>query len=430
MGVRKDTSESESLVSDSSSCESFPLETQFIDDSEIPNKSELPTLDGLQLSGKSILLRTDINSPLYGNKVKDCLRFEKAVETIRELQEEDASIAILAHQGRPGDDEYRRLDQHFEILDDYLDQIAYCDEIISKKAISEIESLENGEALLLENVRFLAEEMMDQSAEKHSESLLVSSLSPYFDYYINDAFSVSHRPHASLMGFPLSLESYIGRITEKEIISITKLVSEKRNPKVLVLGGSKPEEEIEIIRAIGEDVDKILLSGVIADLALIAMGYRIGKQSWLKNKNLLRFIEDVKLLLERYPKKIEVPSDLAYKNREFRMESDVEEFSGLPFDIGSKTIKRYADIIQDAEMILMKGPPGAFEDGRFRRGTEKILDAIVNSESFSMLGGGHTSSLVREFGYDVEDFTHVSIAGGALMRLISGKRLPALQFFI
>ena len=376
----------------------------------------------MNVEGKNLLLRTDLNLPLENGRPQKTVRFEKYLETIRELSENDAKTVILAHQGRPGRNDFTSLENHSDLLDEELDEKVYfISSILGVEVESTLEDMSEGEVALMENVRLMSEELKNFDGEKHAKGLYVNKLADKFDLYMNDGFSVAHRSQASIVGFPELMESEAGPVMKEELENCRK-IRDEFDSGVLVLGGEKPSDLIGIIEAKIESVDKVLLGGVPGEVALMAHGRDLGEKSeWINERGLDRKKEALLELMEDYPEKFELPSDLATEDGDKRP----EEVEVMTWDIGKETARRYSDIIEQADSVLMKGPMGAFE--QHPEGTEKILEALKNCEGFTVMGGGHTSSLVKEFGYSMKDFDHVSIAGGAFVRCVSGGDLPAVE---
>lgn len=376
----------------------------------------------MNVEGRKVALRTDLNLPLENGRPQKTLRFNRYLETIRELSESDAKTVILAHQGRPGRKDFISLEKHSELLNEEIDtQVYFVKSILGDQLEQTLDEMDDGEVALLENVRMMSEELKNYSGKKHAEDLYINNMADNFDLYINDGFSVAHRSQASIVGLPEILESRPGPVMREELDNCRK-IRDEFDSGVLVLGGEKPSDLIGIIEAKIDTVDKVLLGGVPGEVALLAQGKDLGeKTQWLEERGLDSKKEELKNLIEEYPEKFETPSDLATENGDKRP----EEIESMTWDIGEETAERYAEIIEKADSVLMKGPMGAFE--QHSEGTEKILEALKNCEGFTVMGGGHTSSLVDEFGYSMDDFDHVSIAGGAFVRCVSGGELPAVE---
>jgi phosphoglycerate kinase len=401
-------------------------------------RKDFLTLDDFNFKNKTVILRIDINSP-YNEKTKKIEISDRLIEsakTIKELSKKRAKVVILAHQGRKGDPDFLTLKQHSQLLTKYVGRkVGYVNDIIGKKAVNKIKSLKSREIILLDNVRFFPKERKKESPKEHSKSQLVQTLSPLANVFVNDAFSAAHRSHASIVGFTKVLPSVAGRTMEKEIKSIKKIITRMKISKhdTFVLGGAKPDEPLNVMQNMlkKRTLEKVLVSGVIAELFLIANGYKLGRvnMNFLKKKGYLNYIPQVKKLWERHKKKIEIPLDVAIEMNRKRKEFTIEELpiNSQILDIGIKTCVRYAGIINESKSIAMKGPTGVYEKNGFDLGTRISLEAIANSRGFSLVGGGHTLSALSKFKINKNKFSHVSLGGGALITYLSGGRMPGIE---
>ena len=386
------------------------------------------TIDDFDVEGKTVLFRADLNSVVIDGKVQMKERIEENAKTIMELSEKKAKVVILAHQGRAGGDDFLPLEQHAQLLKKFMD-LQYIDDIIGPAAREAIKNLDAGEVLLLDNVRMLAEEILDKSPEAHAKSIFVKKLAPLTDIYINDAFSVAHRSHASVVGFPMVLDAGIGRLMESELNALERAVHHIKRPCVYVLGGVKPEEVFDIIEFALESwkVDYILTTGGIGNLFMCANGMIPMKV----DNDLLESVSRAKRIQRRAGTKIKYPWDLAIELDGKREEIPVDQVKpNQPiYDIGQETIEKYSEIIKNAKTVIMKGPVGFYEKEAFAKGTREILKAISNSKAFSLIGGGHTSAAISTLGIDKSKMTHahVSLAGGAFLRYLLGKPLPGIE---
>jgi phosphoglycerate kinase len=389
---------------------------------------EFLTLEDFDVAGKTVLFRADVNSAVIDGKVQMKERIVENAKTIRELSEKKAKVVILAHQGRAGGTEFLPLEQHAQLLSKILD-LTYINDIIGPAAQEAIKKLDNGEVLLLDNVRLLAEETLDKTPAEHSKSVFVQRLAPLADIYINDAFSVAHRAHASVVGFPMVLDAGIGRLMESELNALERAVHHIKRPCVYVLGGVKPEEVFDIIEFAvdSREVDYILTTGGIGNLFMCANGMIPMKV----DNHLLESVVRAKRIQGRAGNKIKYPWDLAIELNGKREEIPVDQVKpNQPiYDIGQKTIEIYSEIIKNSRTVIMKGPAGFYEKDGFAEGTRELFKAISNSEAFSLLGGGHTSAAISEVGMDKRDMAnaHVSLAGGAFLRYLLGKPLPGIE---
>lgn len=383
------------------------------------------------VKGKGVILRVDINSPIKNGKVLDNARIREHARTIKELAERGAKLVVLAHQGRPGREDFLPLEQHAMLLSKHVGkEVKYVDGVIGKKVVEKIKSLCEGEILLLANVRSLEEEMIEKSPEEHAQGELVQTLAPLADLYINDAFSVSHRSHASMVGFTAILPSLAGPVLEREVRALERSLRNITRPFVLMLSGAKPDDVIDVLFSLAPKADKIMLAGVIGDLFLLANGQKLGgTEIFLRKRGWTRRMGDVKELAQKYARKIKIPVDLAFEVNGKRKEFSIGESmpKGREMDIGHTTAKCYANAIMRAGTVLMKGTPGVFERKEFAFGTKEILRAAASSKAFSLVGGGHISTALEQLGFKRSDFSHVSLAGGAFIKYLTGKTMPALQ---
>jgi len=385
------------------------------------------TLDDFDVAGKTVLFRADVNSVVVDGKVQMKERIVENAKTIRELSEKNAKVVILAHQGRPGGADFLPLEQHAHLLATIVD-LTYVDDIMGPAARKAIKRLDKGDVLLLDNVRMLAEETLDKTPEEHARSNFVRRLAPLADLYINDAFSVAHRAHASVVGFPMVLDAGVGRLMERELRALERAVHRIERPCVYVLGGVKPEEVFDIINfALMRNVDYILTTGMIGNLFLYAGGLIPLKV----DKDLLESVSRAERILEQAGNRIKYPEDVAIEVEGRREEVPVDQVKpNQPiYDIGEKTIANYSEIIKNARTVIMKGPMGFYENKEFAKGTREIFKAISTSDAFTLLGGGHTSAAISEIGMDKSEMTHahVSLAGGAFLRYLLGKPLPGIE---
>ncbi len=390
------------------------------------------TIDDVDVNGKTVLVRLDLNSPLGAmGELLDTIRIEASAETVKELSEKKAKVVILAHQGRPGDSEFVPLSVHAKTLEYYTKKIiTYVDDISGSVAKHYIKSMRPGEILLLENVRFNSEELLKNHPD-HSKTHIVRNLAPLVDYYVNDAFAVSHRNQASIVGFPKVLPSLAGRIMQKELESLMKAQESPETPCILVFGGSKVDDSLKVMQTSFEknSADKALVSGIVGLLFLKAKGIKLGPKAkeLLLQTSTTNDLLKARELLTTYENKIIIPKDVALDVGGKRETIDVEK---LPTeysisDIGEKTIEIFEKEIADAKTIIANGPAGHYEKKPFDIGTKRILEAIANSDAFSVLGGGHTSMAAKEYGI-LDKVNHISTGGGAFILFMTGEPLPGV----
>jgi phosphoglycerate kinase len=391
------------------------------------------TIDDLEVEGKTVLVRVDINSPVdpLTGLLLDDTRIRLHAETIAELANKGAKTVIIAHQSRPGKKDFTTLEQHAEALSNLLDRpVSYVDDIFGSNAREAIGGLHSGEILLLENVRFYSEEILQREPPQQAETHMVKLLSPLADYFINDAFAAAHRSQPSLVGFAVNLPSAAGRVMERELTALYSAVSNVERPCVYVLGGVKVDDSIMVMENALEagSADYILTTGLVANIFLWGGGVNIQKhnQNFIKDRDYCGYVKKAQELCKKFKDQILVPTDLAVCQDDKRLEYPVDQLPNLPiFDLGTETTTEYARVIRNARTIFANGPAGVFEKEGFNQGTEDILNAISSSPGFSIIGGGHLAAAANQMG--LSGISHISSGGGASISLIAGERLPAVE---
>jgi len=396
---------------------------------------EFLTLDDVNVSGKTVLVRVDINSPVdpETKRIIDDTRIRLHSKTIKELSDKGAKVVILAHQGRPGEPQFTPLKEHAEILGRILGRpVKYVDDVCEEKAQNAIKALNPGEILVLENVRTLPYETEKKSPEEHAKSDLVRNLAPLADLFVFDGFSVAHRAHASVVGFTAVLPSVAGRVMEAELRALSKALEAPEKPCIFVLGGAKAEKCVDIIRYTLENeiADKILTGGLVGHVLLAAKNVEIGEPNMqvLRKKGLAEIIPTMAALLDQYPERILLPEDLAIEVEGQRREITLSQLpTSYPiYDIGSQTMQKYSQLVQDAKSIVVSGPLGVYEKPPFDEGTRAVYGAVAQSQAYSLAGGGDTSAVLKRIGLS-EKFSYVSTSGGAFIEYLMGKKLPAVE---
>ena len=298
-------------------------------------------------------------------------------------------------------------------------KVKFIEDIIGKKAINEINKLRSGDVILLENIRFINDEFFPEK----KDNKLLKILAPLFDFYINDAFSVSHRNQTSIVGFPRILPSCAGLLFEKEIKALEKISMKNC---LYILGGAKPESNIKLLKG-----NKVLSCGLFGQMCLVANGKNLGYQNKFLEKATLNKgnYQDFLLKLKKKLKNVLTPMDFAVNFNGKRKEFLLSEFPNdyEIEDIGEETIKKYVYEIKKAKAIYMKGPAGFSQDEKFSKGTVELLKAISKSKAFTLVGGGHLSDTIEKYKLPIKKFSHVSLSGGALLNYIAGEKLPGLE---
>jgi len=393
------------------------------------------TMDDFEFEGKVVLVRVDFNSPVdpQTKKILDDTRIRVHAETtLKELVRKGAKIVILAHQGRPGSPDFIPLEQHAGILAKILGTpVEYVDDLFGEGANGAIRALKKGKVLVLKNVRTYPDEEKKGSPEEHAKSEFIQKLAPLADIFISDAFAAAHRPHASIVGFTVVLPSAAGRVMERELKALNRVMEVPEKPCIYVFGGAKADDSLKISRHVltNRIADRVLTGGVIGHLFLAARGFNLGKPNieLLEKEGVMGLVPGIRKLMEAYPGKIEVPIDLAVEVNGKRKEITVDE---LPIshpicDIGKGTIKKYDEILRGAKSIVVSGPMGVYENREFLLGTKRTFEAVASSKAFSLIGGGHTVAATKEFGL-TDRISYVSTAGGALIEFLMGEQLPGV----
>jgi phosphoglycerate kinase len=395
------------------------------------------TVDNFNLEGKKVLLRVDINSPLDKScRITDDTRIKSHAETVRQLLDKGSSVAILAHQGRPGDSDFTTLAPHHPLLCQYVkSDVKYLEDLFGPYAKSAISSMKPGDALLLENVRFYSEENMEKSPEAQAKTYLVRTLAPLFDLYVNDAFATAHRSHPSLVGFPVVMPSAGGSLLEKEVEFLGSVSAGSARPCLFILGGGKVSDSVQLMETLLPKgiADKVMLTGLVSQLFLIASGKHLGKstEKIMEGKGLNSLLPRADILLKRYWDRIITPVDVAVLSKDGRSEMELDEINddAPVYDIGSSTIEAYRNVIMSAKTVIMRGPAGYIEDPRFTKGSEALLTALVDSKARTLLGGGHLRAISEKLGI-AGKIGYFSTGGGAFITFLSGEKMPALEVLI
>ncbi|HHW31744.1 MAG TPA: phosphoglycerate kinase [Clostridiaceae bacterium] len=404
--------------------------------------SGIRPLEALDYAGKTVLLRVDINSPIdpVTKKIVNENRIRMSIPTIKYLLDQGAKLAIIAHQGDTLD--YQNLmpmEEHAQKLSALLEiTVKYIDDVCGPSAQEAVKSLKPGEAVLLGNLRYLTEEIstFEDSVKLKPEEMLntylVRSLAPIVDCYVNDAFAAAHRNSPSMVAFQEILPTAGGKLLMNEIEALTKVMETPEKPSVFVLGGAKISDAFGMMKQVLENgtADKILAGGVTGEVMLMAEGISIGakKEKFIKDRSLDVFIAPAKEYLNDYPGKIIVPVDLAYEKDGQRHEIPVSDLpvDEMFMDIGSKTIELFKEAILSAGTIFVNGPMGVYENKLFEKGTREIWNAIAEAKGYSVIGGGDTVSAASRF-IDTKKINYVCTAGGAMVRFLSGKKLPLIE---
>ena len=380
-------------------------------------------------SGKTVLIRVDYNVPVENELVVDDYRILKSIPTIKYCLDQGAKVVLMSHMGRPKGkiDDKLSLIPAGEKLAELLEMpIKFSEDCISEDSIDVSRNLKDGEIHLLENLRFYNE-------ETENSSDFSSQLAKHGSIYINDAFGTAHRNHASNSGITKHFATKgMGLLIEQEMKFLSDKLSNPSKPLTLIIGGSKIDTKIGVIENFLGLADNIIIGGAMANTFLLAMNHRIGISLAEKEK-----MNVAKNLLKKASKsgtKIILPIDFSGELETFGSgDICVADAKDIPNnmiceDIGEKSIKLFSDIISLSKTILWNGTVGVAENPNFAVGTNRIVDAIIENQLTSIVGGGDTVAAIRNYNEEyINDFSHVSTGGGSCLEMLSGKKLPALE---
>jgi phosphoglycerate kinase len=393
---------------------------------------EIGTLaDAGRLKG-TVMLRVDFNSPIdpSSNQILDDKRFREHLPTVQAL--EDSRLVILTHQSRPGKKDYTPLEAHAARLERLLGrQVTYVDDIFGRCAREAIRNAGRGDVLMLENLRFAAEENLTLRPEEAKKTVLVRRLASMADFYVNDAFGTAHRSQPSIVGLPLALPSVAGLLMEKEVTNLSRVFSDAPRPITFVLGGTKVDDSLAVAKNVllRGTADRVIVVGVVGNVFLMAAGYDIGRSSTqlIEHLGYLSEIDRARELLEVYRDRISLPQSVAVREDGGRAEYPVDAVpkEAQVLDIGSESIRVLSREISESGTVVVNGPAGLFEEEQFAVGTYDLLRAASTVE-FSVAGGGHSGVAIERLGLE-DRFTHLSTGGGAAIEFLTGKKMPAIE---
>tara|TARA_Y100000310_G_scaffold229792_1_gene232224 strand:- start:3046 stop:4242 length:1197 start_codon:yes stop_codon:yes gene_type:complete len=383
------------------------------------------------LKGKTVFMRTDLNSSVVEGRVVISSRLREHSKTIYALSEEGAKVVVLSHQGRPSEKGFISLKRHSDHIRKFIDKplkfVKWEDDFEK-----EIKSLKDGEVIILDNTRFLKDEQTKKTPEEHAKDETIKKLGALGNLFVQDALSVCHRPHATVVGFKKYMPCVVGPVLEKELEALEKLEDGTSNGKLLILGGSKLKDSIKLLKGMLENgrTNKVCIGGLFGELFIKANGINFGaKDSFFTEKGFDELVPKAKELLDKYSDKIILPQDLGMEDNKKRKEIKVEELpSDLnPMDIGTETTETFKKEIRASKVVVFNGPMGVYEKEKFSVGTKKVMEALAFHRCYSIIGGGDTERALTSFGLVPQDFSHVSLAGKALLQYLSGIPLAGLE---
>lgn len=379
----------------------------------------------VEVSGKRVFVRVDFNVPLEDGKITDDTRIRETLPTIKYLVEQGAKVILASHMGRPKGEvvESLRLTPASQRLSELLGKpVAKADEAVGEAVKVQVEKLQNGDVLVLENVRFYP-------GEEKNDPELAKQFAELADLFVNDAFGAAHRAHASTEGIAHHLPAVSGLLMEKELSVLGKALSNPDRPFTAIIGGSKVKDKIDVIDNLLTLADNVIIGGGLAYTFFKAQGHEIG-QSLLDKEKLdvaLGFIEKAKEL----GKNFYLPEDIVVTD-EFSADANtkVVDIDGIPadwegVDIGPKTRAKYAEVIKNSKLVVWNGPMGVFEIAPFSNGTREVAQACAETEAYTIIGGGDSAAAAEKFGL-ADKMDHISTGGGASLEFMEGKALPGV----
>jgi len=384
--------------------------------------------ENLDIKGKRILLRVDLNVPINDGSITETSRIEKILPTIRFLIRKKAKIIIFSHLGRPKGKIVPKLSLKLiaEKLSNYIEQkVTFLDKTIGEEVVQKSKEITEGSILLLENLRFYKEEELNLDS-------FAKELSKIGDIYINEAFSCSHRAHASVNKITKYIDSYAGKMLLEEVNIIKMLTNNAKKPVACIIGGSKISTKIGVIINLTKKMNNIAIVGAMANNFIKYKGYSIGKSIFEENQENL--IEDIIKHCKMNNCNLILPEDVItsknYNSKGQLKNLNKIENDDMVLDIGEKTIKKIFEIIDQSKTVLWNGPAGYFEVEEFSIGSDKIAKKISentkNKSLVSIAGGGDTAAAINKFNCS-QGFTYISTAGGAFLELLEGKILPGIK---
>lgn len=384
------------------------------------------TVQDIDVQGKRVFCRVDLNVPLENGEITDDTRIRAILPTVKYLIEQGAKIILASHFGRPKGQvvDELRLTPVATRLSELLGQtIVKPNTVFGPEVDKAIDSLNNGDVLLLENVRF-------EHGEEKNDPKLVAEFAKMADIFVNDAFGTSHRAHASTVGIAERLPTVAGFLMQKEITVLSKALENPDRPFTAIIGGSKVRDKINVIDNFLDIVDHLIIGGGLACTFLKAKGYKIGNS----------LLEEDKIeLAQKFIKKAEekgvhfhIQTDAVIAD-DFHADANskvvsVEEIpeGWMVLDIGPKTAKSYREVIMDSKLVIWNGPMGVFEMDAFSGGTKAVAEALADTDAYTVIGGGDSVAAIEKFNL-VEKMDHISTGGGASLEFMEGKELPGIR---
>lgn len=395
------------------------------------------TLDDLLaagVEGRTVLVRSDLNVPLKDGKITDPGRIIASLPTLKALLEANARVIVTAHLGRPKGEANPdfSLAPVAEELGNQLGQyVQIAEDVTGADAVERARGLNDGDILVLQNVRYDARETSKDDAERAEFAQELAALTGENGAFVSDGFGVVHRKQASVYDVAKILPAYAGKLVQHEVETLSQLVAEPARPYAVVLGGSKVSDKLGVIESLAPKADTLVIGGGMCFTFLKAMGYQVGTSLLEKD-----MVDTCKELLEKYEDVISLPDDIVVADRfDKDADSQIVDADAIPegwmgLDVGPKSVEKFAARLNEAKSIFWNGPAGVFEFEKFASGTRGVAEAIMEATAkgaFSVVGGGDSAAAVRILGLDEDGFSHISTGGGASLELLEGKDLPGIE---
>jgi phosphoglycerate kinase len=397
----------------------------------------LRTISSLgSLSGKTVIVRCDLNVPMSDGEISDDGRIRASVPTIRELTDAGAKVVVISHLGRPDGtpDEKYSLAPAASRLGELLGQkVSFATDTVGESATSTVGALRDGGVAVLENLRFNPGETAKDDAQRVK---FATALAAFGDAFVSDGFGVVHRKQASVYELAGLLPSAAGSLIAKELDVLDRLTERPAKPYTVVLGGSKVSDKLGVIGHLLPRVDTLLIGGGMMFTFLAAQGHAVGAS--LLEKDQIETVRGYLTEAERLGVSIEIPTDVVVASkfgadaehavaRADSFESTPWAENGIGLDIGPETAARFAEVIRSSATVFWNGPMGVFEFDAFAAGTKTVAAALTDVDGLSVVGGGDSAAAVRALGFTDGQFGHISTGGGASLEFLEGKRLPGLE---
>lgn len=384
------------------------------------------TIKDIDVKGKKVFCRVDFNVPMKDGAITDDTRIKAALPTINYLSKQGAKVILASHLGRPGGEvvEELRMDAVAKRLSDLTNQtVVKTDQVYGDEVNQAVSELNDGDILLIENVRF-------EPGETKNDPALAKEFANLADFFVNDAFGAAHRAHASTAGVAEHIPSAAGFLLEKELEVLGKALSNPDRPFTAIIGGAKVKDKIGVIDNLLDKVDNLIIGGGLAYTFVKARGFEVGKSLLEEDK-----IDLAKEYMQKAKDKgvnFVMPEDVIVAD-DFSNDANTKEvdIDSIPadleaLDIGPKTREKYAKIVADSKLVIWNGPMGVFELETFANGTKAVADALSKTEGYTVIGGGDSAAAVEKFGY-ASQMDHISTGGGASLEFMEGKELPGVS---